>query len=92
MADVIGKITINDNGELEIERGATEQGYVYKNFKAYEDKTDEICYIPELSDTTYNWQYFQDEFDELADEVFYTIDWQSPYSYYDELHQYEDND
>jgi len=31
-----------------IELGETENGYVYKNSLAFDKKSDEICYIPEL--------------------------------------------
>jgi hypothetical protein len=40
----IGRI-INNRIEKEYYR----QGYVYKNFDAYNDKTDEVCYVPEHS-------------------------------------------
>ena len=82
--ETIGKILVKNGEVVEIERGKTEQGYVYKNFEAYESGNG-ICYIPELSDTTYDRQYFKDEFGKYADEVFETIDWQSPWSYYNEL-------
>lgn len=44
------------------------QGFIYKNFDAYENKTQEICYIPEHSGdddeplekhTTYTYEDFQ---------------------------------
>lgn len=80
----IGTIIQLNNEVVYIERGATEQGYVYKNFEAFENGNG-ICYIPELSDTTYDRKYFDDNFGDLATEVFDTIDWQLPDSYYDEL-------
>jgi len=45
-------------GNLFIARGETEQGYIYKNYEAYENRTGEVCYIPELSDTAYTHKDF----------------------------------
>ena len=80
----IGEIKVKDGIIVEIERGQTAQGYVYKNYQAYQSG-EGVCYIPELSDTAFTRQDFIDNFGEHADEVFYQIDWQSPFSYYDEL-------
>ena len=80
----IGSIEVVNGEVVSIERGQTEQGYVYKNFEAY-STGDGICYIPELVDTSYTRKDFVEDFGDLADEVFYTVDWQSPASYYDEL-------
>lgn len=80
----IGELKLKDGIIVEIERGQTEQGYVYKDYQAYEDGKG-VCYIPELSDDTFTRQDFIDNFGEHADEVFQMIDWQSPFSYYDEL-------
>lgn len=52
-----------------IEREYHGQGYIYKNFEAFNSKSDEICYVPELSTdegetattentTTYNYNDF----------------------------------
>jgi hypothetical protein len=60
----IGKI---ENGI--IEREYFGQGFIYKDFKAFEKKSDDICYVPELSTndneeatientTTYNYNDF----------------------------------
>jgi len=40
---IIGEL----NG-LHVELGETENGYVYKNTVEFENKSDKICYIPEL--------------------------------------------
>lgn len=82
--ETIGMIIQVNDEVVHIERGATDQGYVYKNYDNFESGRG-ICYIPELSDTTYDRKYFDDNFGDLAVEVFETIDWQSPYSYYDEI-------
>src|SRR5690606_37312170 len=39
----IGKLL--PNNKVELERSG--QGYIYKNFEAFKNKTNEICYIPE---------------------------------------------
>lgn len=80
----IGAIKFIDNVVVDIERGQTEQGYVYKNYDNYETGKG-ICYIPELTDDMFTKQDFVDNFGEHADIVFQMIDWQSPFSYYDEL-------
>lgn len=41
--ETIGKLLGNNKVELEW----SGQGYIYKNFKAFLNKTEEICYIPE---------------------------------------------
>ena len=43
MNTIIGTIKGN-----KVELGQTENGYIYKNSIAFNNKTDEICYIPEL--------------------------------------------
>jgi len=61
--ETIGKIK---NGIITLEHYG--QGYIYKNFEAFNNKTDEICYVPELcsddkiktvkNSTTYNYNDF----------------------------------
>ena len=64
-----------------IERGQTAQGFVYKNSKAFYDKTDEVCYVPELRDEEYTYEDFMDiakgDFN-IAKYIFDRVDWQSP--------------
>ena len=85
---IIGEIL--ENGE--IVRGETAQGYVYKNSKAFYDKTNEVCYIPELHDTEYTYEDFMsmcgNSF-EVASDLFDVVDWQSPES---QLEDYISND
>lgn len=85
---IIGKIL--ENGE--IIKGETAQGFVYKNSKAFYDKTDEICYVPELRDVGYRYQDFMDMCGgsfEVARDLFDIVDWQSPES---QLEDYLSND
>lgn len=84
----IGDIELDIDGELlSIARGGTEQGFVYKNEWAFYSHSDEICYIPELGDELYRYQDFLElcEFQEFAEDVFQTVDWQFPETYWDEL-------
>lgn len=57
------------------------QGMIYKNWEAYDSSLDMVCYIPELSDATYTRQDFIDFCrgnEELAKELFLSVDWQHP--------------
>lgn len=78
-----------------IVRGETEQGKVYKNYDAFESRVG-ICYIPELNDTAYTYDDILAECngsEDITREIFYTLDWQSPSSLYndylnsEEIHQ-----
>lgn len=92
--ETIGKLIGNNKVELEW----SGQGYIYKNFEAFKNKTDEICYIPEYGvdeedniEQSYTYKDFIDfateylknnpncEFttEQVAEELFYTVDWQS---------------
>jgi hypothetical protein len=71
-----------------IEREYSGQGYIYKNWEAYygNDWT-QVCYIPELNDTTYTHADFLelcDDNEEIARDIFETVDWQSPGTLIDE--------
>lgn len=84
----IGEIKLDIDGELlDVTRGGTEQGFVYKNKWAFYSHSDEICYIPELGDEPYRYQDYLElcEFEEFAEDVFQTVDWQFPETYWDEL-------
>ena len=79
-----GTITTNGRSEvLEIEREATEQGFVFKDYNAFNNKRG-VCYIPELSDETYTYNDFLELAcgrKSLAFYIFDTVDWQSPESF-----------
>lgn len=84
----IGEIEVDLDGTLiDVTRGGTEQGFVYKNKWAFYSHSDDICYIPELGDEPYRYQDFLElcEFDEFAQDVFETVDWQYPETYWDEM-------
>lgn len=83
-----------DEHEAIIERGPTEQGFVFKDEEAYETDKKRICYVPELSDEGYTGDDFlriageQD----LADELFDSVDWQHPESLWEEWWTYGELD
>lgn len=63
--ETIGKLIGNNKAELEW----SGQGYIYKNFEAFLNKTDEICYIPEYGvdeDGNIELSYTYKDFIELA--------------------------
>lgn len=77
----VGNYTPPDkNGEGEvIEREYYRQGYIFKDEEAFYNRPDDVCYIPELSDTTYTRTDILQECEgneEIAEEVFCTADWQ----------------
>lgn len=65
----------------EIEREGYGQGYIFKDEDAFLNRPDDVCYIAELSDETYTKNDILSICkgnEEIASEVFYNIDWQSP--------------
>ncbi len=55
------------------------QGMIFKDEEAFKYRHDEICYIPELSDTLYSRNNIVDACKgsiEVAEEVFSALDWQ----------------
>lgn len=86
MVKTIGKILPNGVVIKEFH----EQGFIYKNYEAFNNKTDEICYIPELNglegeeetihnNTTYNYNKIlkiAKGNEQLAQELFKIANWQ----------------
>lgn len=77
----IGSYTPPDkDGEGEqIERGWYRQGMIFKDEEAFFNRPDDVCYIPELSDTVYTRNDILRECngqEDIAEEVFQTVDWQ----------------
>lgn len=59
------------------------QGMIFKDEEAYKEHPDRVCYVPELSDSTYTREDFLNLCDgnvEMADELFDNCDWQHPES------------
>lgn len=78
-----------------IDRGATAQGYVYKNPNAFYGKTNEVCYIAELDDEPFTYADFlgiADGNEELATRIFENVDWQSPHTEVNEIEMNEDEE
>lgn len=88
--DVIGEyIPAKDGQPAQIDRDWLNQGFVFKDRKAYENDKSAVCYVPELSDTAYTGQDFLDMCNgqqEIADLVFENVDWQHPETYLDEIY------
>jgi hypothetical protein len=85
---VIGNYTpATDEHEAIIDKGASEQGYIFKDEEAFELHTDKVCYIPELSDTLYTRNSFMDMCngqEQFARYAFQSVNWQHPEAYIDE--------
>lgn len=65
--ETIGKLLSNNRAELEYHT----QGFIYKNWDAYENKLDEICYIPEYGvdeDSNIINSYTYKDFERIASE------------------------
>lgn len=64
-----------------IERYIYRQGFIFKDEDAFLNRPDDVCYIAELSDETYTKNDILSICkgnEEIASEVFYNVDWQSP--------------
>ena len=94
----IGEWLSTDKNGHEIiwmEKGETEQGMVFKDFGAFREKTDRICYIPE--NDTFNEAYTYQDFmkmstgnADIANQLFAMVDWQHPTTLLDECMQEEE--
>ena len=76
-----------ETAPAQIERGATEQGWVFKDERAFLKYKKKVCYIPELHDGGYTRQDFLDMCngqERFAAIVFECVDWQSPETYIEE--------
>lgn len=87
-----GSITVDKKGNVvSFERGATLQGFVYKNMNEFKP-CGGVCYIPELSDTMYTYDdfmYICKDYD-TAITVFDMVDWQHVETAYDEFKECEE--
>ena len=66
-----------------IEREHYGQGMIVKDEEAFKNRPDDVCYIPELSDSLYTRKCFVelcDSNEEMAEELFECCDWQHPES------------
>lgn len=82
MNETVGRYIPETPGSEEVIRRAWfRQGMVYKNWEAYQNEPETVCYIPELSDSKYTAKDFLEICDgqkDLADELFDGCDWQHP--------------
>ena len=64
------------------------QGFFYMDYDAFANKTDEVCYIPELFDTRYTYADFMriaKGNEKLAWYLFTTVDWQCPETLFNDM-------
>lgn len=84
MCKTVGRyIPASENQSEIIEREFYGQGMIFKDWSAFESDPSAVCYIPELSDSKYTWKEFREICggnEELAKELFHTVDWQHPES------------
>lgn len=78
----IGICKIDEDGNIvELQREFFSQGWVFKDWEAFGNRPDAPCYVPELDDTVYTRNDFMalcNSQEEIAEELFYEVDWQSP--------------
>ena len=73
----------NGNKPERIDRDYYRQGWIFKNEDAFQNRPDDVCYIPELSDTKYTRNSILELLagdKELAETMFEELDWQHPES------------
>lgn len=81
---LIGSYSPERGNEPEIiDRDYYRQGWIFKDEDAFQNRPDDVCYIPELSDEKYTRNDILkilagDE--ELAETMFEELDWQNPES------------
>ena len=85
---LIGSYSPENEGKPEIiDRDYYRQGWIFKDEDAFQNRPDDVCYIPELSDEKYTRNDILkilagDE--ELAKTMFEELDWQHPESLTDD--------
>ena len=92
----IGNV-IKNGGEYSFESGSSENGFCFKDEEAYLNSWDEPCYVPEYGlpniDNNNTTDYYTHNSllelcsnnKKLCDAVFYSVDWQYPETYLEEL-------
>lgn len=78
----IGVCEVDADGNIvKLHREFFSQGWIFKDQDAYDNEPNKPCYVAELDDTVYTANDFLSECNdqkEIADELFYQVDWQSP--------------
>ncbi len=84
----IGSCKVDEDVNIiELEREFFRQGYLFKDWAAFYSRPTEPCYVLELDNTIYIGYDFMklcNEQEEIAKELFYSVDWQSPSKLLDE--------
>ena len=84
----IGKYAAPQDGRPAIiQREFYGQGYIFKDEAAFLSHPDQVCYVPELSDTAYTHNDLLalcDGQEKLAQRCFDCLNWQSPTTWVDE--------
>lgn len=84
----IGRYTAPQDGRPAIiQREFYGQGYIFKDEAAFLSHPDQVCYVPELSDTPYTRNDLLalcDGQEKLAQRCFDCLNWQSPTTWVDE--------
>ena len=79
-----------EENEAVIQREYYRQGWIFKDEAAFLFHTDQVCYVPELSDEGYTRQGFLDLCngqEDFAAECFRAVDWQCPETWVDEQYR-----
>lgn len=79
--------------EAVIERAYYRQGWIFKDEEAFLHHPEQVCYVPELSDSAYTREDFMglcNEQEEFAKECFYTVDWQHPETWVEEQYRFDE--
>lgn len=88
MREDVGKC-IQQGDDWEIEKAWYGQGMVFKSWEAYENRPDDPCYVPELSDNVYTANGILELCNgqkDKADELFEQLDWAHPESQKEDLY------
>lgn len=89
----VGKII---NGEIEKAYDTTgNDGMIFKDEEAFLNSLDKPCYVPEYGEDIYTKQDFLDICggnEELAKELFYSVNWQHPTTLFDEWVEHDEVD
>ena len=84
----IGICKVDKDGNIiELQREFFGQGWVFKDWEAFRNHPDAPCYVPELTDAVYTRNDLMalcNGQEELAEELFDQLDWQSPSTLMDE--------
>lgn len=88
ICECVGICETDDKGNIiKIEREYFQQGWIFKDWEAFRDSMDAPCYVPELDNIVYTKRDFLvlcNNQEEIAEELFEQLDWQSPSTLFNE--------